>query len=121
MMHYVCIENNQVTSVLNYRPNVPNSIKVVEITDEQNVQCSNGTHYFDTNQNKVVPQSQSVLNAQEIDKQNAVKRNKLQSTDWIVLRHIREKALGVPTSITEAEYVKIEQERQEIAKTIVNL
>lgn len=120
-MHYVCIENNQVISVLNYRPNVPNSIKVVEITDEQNVQCSNGTHYFDTNQKKVVPQDQSVLNAQEIDKQNAVKRNKLQSTDWIVLRHIREKALGVPTSITEAEYIKIEQERQEIAKTIVNL
>ena len=120
-MYYVCIENNIVTSVLNYRPSAPVTVKICEITDEQNDQLIQGTHIFDTIVNKVIPQDKSVLDAKEIDRQNAVKRNKLQSTDWVVLRHIREKALGVPTSISEEEYVKIEQERQEIAKSIVNL
>lgn len=121
MMHYVCIEDNAVTAVLNYNPTVPVTIQVVEITDDENHQCSSGTHYFDVVLKKVVPHDQNVLSAKEIDNQNAVKRNRLQSTDWIVFRHIREKALGIPTSITEDDYLAIEQERHDVAKSIVNL
>ena len=35
MAHYVCIENNEVTSILNYEPNVPSSIIVDTITDTE--------------------------------------------------------------------------------------
>ena len=46
-MHYVCIENNLVVSVLSYQPNVPSSVAVVEITDAQAAQIAAQTHYFD--------------------------------------------------------------------------
>ena len=120
-MHYVCIENNAVTSILNYRPNVPKTVEVVEISDAEHEQCVQGTHYFNVIQRKVVSQDKRVIDQQQVEKQNAIKQHKLQSTDWIVLRHIREKALGLPTSISEDEYIKMEEERQEIAKSIVNL
>lgn len=36
----------------------------------------------------------------------------LKETDWKVLRHVGQKALGVATSMTEEEYLALEQERQ---------
>lgn len=43
----------------------------------------------------------------------------LNSTDWKVLRHIRQKALGEETSLTEAQYLELEQSRSDAAKRIV--
>ena len=43
----------------------------------------------------------------------------LASTDWMVLRHIRQKALGVPTSLSEESYLDLEQERSAKAALIV--
>jgi hypothetical protein len=34
-MHYVCIENNLVVSILSYQPSVPETVTVQEISDEQ--------------------------------------------------------------------------------------
>ena len=45
-MHYVCIENNTVVGILNYEPNVPSSVIVVQIPDQQSLQIAQGTHYF---------------------------------------------------------------------------
>lgn len=37
----------------------------------------------------------------------------LNTTDYKVLRHIRQKALNLPLSMTEAEYLNLEQQRHD--------
>ena len=44
---FVCIENNEVVSILSYEPNVPDTIEIVEITDAENQLIKDQTHYFD--------------------------------------------------------------------------
>lgn len=43
----------------------------------------------------------------------------LASTDWMILRHLRQKALSQKTSLTEAEYLQLEQERANVASRVV--
>lgn len=118
-MYYVCIENNVVVSVLNYQPNVPSSVRVVTITDEQNAQLQAGDHKFDVVSNTVVPLSVAEANAKAAKDRNISDLEFLRSTDWKVLRHIRQKALGVTTSLTDSEYLTLEQQRHEAAARIV--
>jgi hypothetical protein len=118
-MHYVCIENNTVVGILNYEPNVPSSVIVVQITDQQSQQIAQGTHYFNIDSRTIVSVPLEVITQKQQDTANAVEREFLNSTDWKVLRHIRQKALGAPTSLTDAEYLEIEQQRQAAAARIV--
>lgn len=48
----------------------------------------------------------------------AAARQLLASTDFKVLRHIREKALAVTTALTEEEYLAMEQSRQDAVEII---
>lgn len=50
---------------------------------------------------------------------NKTSRQFLNDTDWKVLRHIGQKALGVTTSMTEAEYEALEEARQEARDSII--
>ena len=50
---------------------------------------------------------------------NAANEQFLAETDWKVLRHIREQHLGLTTSMTDAEFDALENERQTKAKAIV--
>lgn len=50
---------------------------------------------------------------------NATNETFLAETDWKILRHLREQHLSVATSITQAEFDDLEQERQDKAKAIV--
>ncbi len=118
-MHYVCIEDNTVTSILGYEPNVPSTIKVVQITDEQYSSLMLGTHYFNISTDSVVPVASETLARKTQEQNNAVEREFLNSTDWKVLRHIRQKALGITTSLTEDEYLQLETQRQQAASRIV--
>lgn len=118
-MHYVCIEDNKVIGVLQYQPNVPGSITVVQITDEQAVQLQNATHVFNVTNKTVEPVSGTVVSQRAKDLANAQEREFLNSTDWKVLRHIRQKALNIPTSLSDAEYIQLEQQRQQAASRIV--
>lgn len=43
----------------------------------------------------------------------------LDATDWRVLRHIRQKTLGEQPSLTETEYLELEQTRSLKAKSII--
>jgi hypothetical protein len=117
-MYYVCIEDNIVTTILNYRPNVPASIEVVEITDVNMADIENDTHYFNVDTKSVTPHSNAVITQKNIDTQNIEHKEFLSSTDWKVLRHTREKALGIETSLTEDEYLALEQERENAARAI---
>jgi len=117
-MHYVCIENNLVISILSYQPNVPSSVTVVEITDAQAAQIADQTHYFDLPSKTVTAVAAGITAQRATDAANGQQREFLNSTDWKVLRHIRQKALNIPTSLSDAEYLQLEQQRQEAAARI---
>lgn len=118
-MYYVYIEDSLVTSILNYEANVPSHIEVVEISDEDyaGMHQQYPTKRFDVATKTVVNVDNSAQEAQ--DKINAEARQFLTSTDWKVLRHMRELALGGSTSMTNEEYLALEQQRAEAAARIV--
>jgi heme A synthase len=118
-MHYVCIENNQVTGIQSYEPAVPNTVSVVTITNEQHQQIMNQTHRFDVALRNVVAVDSAVLAEKEQYRLNGIEREFLNSTDWKILRHLRQKALNVPTALTDAQYLELEQQRQAAAARIV--
>ena len=118
-MHYVCIEDNVIISILNYEPSVPKSVTVVTITDEDSVQIENQTHFFDVETQTVKPVADEILAQKEQDKLNAVEREFLNSTDWQILRHFRQQTLGMATSLTQEQYLELEQQRQAAAARIV--
>lgn len=118
-MYYVCIENNLVTNILSYEPAIPESVRTVVISKEQYDQIMAQTHRFDVATNSLVLVPSSELEQKERDKLNAVERDFLNSTDWKVLRHLRQKALNEPTSLTEEEYLELEQQRSNAAGRIV--
>jgi hypothetical protein len=118
-MYYVCLENNSIVSILNYSPNVPSSVTVHEITDAQANQIKEQTHYFDVPSKTVKLVDASITAQKAKDLANGLEREFLNNTDWKVLRHLRQKALNIPTTLTEAEYLKLEQERNEAAARIV--
>jgi hypothetical protein len=117
-MHYVCLENNQVISILNYQPSVPQTVTVVEISDNDFTKIENKTHYFNINSRTVEAIPPEQLIQQQTFNENNEKREFLNSTDWKILRHLREKALTIDTTMTEQEYLDLENQRQEIAKSI---
>jgi hypothetical protein len=118
-MHYVCIENNIVVGIQNYEPSVPSSVSIITITDEQHQQLLDQTHIFDLNSKTVVPVASSEITRKEQEKLNAVEREFLNSTDWQILRHLRQQALGIATSLTQEQYLELEQQRQAAAARIV--
>jgi hypothetical protein len=118
-MHYVCIEDNKVISILNYEPNVPSSVEVVEITDAQAAQIAAQTHYFDIASKSVTAVAAGITAQRAADIANGQEREFLNSTDWKVLRHIRQKALNIATSLSDAEYIQLEQQRETAAARIV--
>lgn len=117
-MYYVCIENNKVVNILGYEPSVPNSVELVTITSDQYQQIMNQTHVFDVATKQVVSVDDSILEQRNTDVLNAQEREFLNSTDWKVLRHIRQKALGIATSLTEEQYLELERQREDAATRV---
>lgn len=119
-MYYVCIEDDRVINVLNYNPTVPATVQIVEITDNNYQLLSDRSHYFDIPSLTVLPYSNEVVDARAQEQSNKEAQRVLNKTDWQVLRHIRQKALGVPTSLSEAEYLDLELLRDQAAKSITH-
>jgi hypothetical protein len=117
-MNYVCIENNLVVSVLNYQPSVPGSVTVVEITDAQAAQIAAQTHYFDVSTRSVAAVAAGVTAQRAVEVANGQEREFLNSTDWKILRHLRQKALNIATSLSDAEYIQLEQQREAAAARV---
>jgi hypothetical protein len=118
-MYYVCIENNQVIGIQGYQPTVPVTVSVVTITDAQHQQLIDQTHKFDAASRTVVVTDPAVTAEKEQYKLNGIEREFLASTDWKILRHLRQKALNIPLSLTDAEYTELEQQRQAASARIV--
>jgi gamma-glutamylcysteine synthetase len=107
-MYYICIENNEVISVLSYRPSVPPAVSVEEISNDDFRKLEESTHYYDVTTKTVKEKAAEMTNSTIKSAQN---REFLNSTDWQVLRHIREQALGKPTTLSQAEYMELERKR----------
>lgn len=117
-MYYVCIEDDIIVGILGYEPSVPDSVHVVTISDEDYQNINDNEHYFDISTEAVLPYADEELRSLETFKRANEHRRLLNTTDWKVLRHIREKALGIETSLTEEQYLNLEQERHKVAKSI---
>ena len=118
-MYYVCIEDKLIVSILNYKPAVPSSVTVVEILDNDYEKISNQTHYFNIKTNQIEEYPSSVFEQKENELKNAEHREFLNNTDWKVLRHIREKALEITTTLSEEQYLDLENKRKIAAESIV--
>jgi hypothetical protein len=117
-MHYVCIENDIVVSILNYQPSVPNTVLVIEITDDEYNKIQNQTHYFDIQSRSVIAIPAEETQKRQNEKDNIEPREFLNSTDWMILRHMRQKILGIPTTLLEQEFLELEQQRNDAAARI---
>ena len=115
IMYYVCIEDNEVTSIVDYEPNVPDTVSVETITDAKWRSITDGKSYYDAIKREVVKVATSVIKGEEKSKKAL---EFLNSTDWKVLRHIRETGLGIEPSLSAAEYIKLEKERQKQSKLV---
>ena len=104
---------------MNYEPSAPESITVVTITDVEEKSIRDQTHTFDISTKSVVPVASSITAQKEQEKANGLEKEFLNSTDWKILRHLRQKALAVTTSMTESEYLALEQQRQDAAARII--
>jgi hypothetical protein len=118
MMKYVCIENNCVVSILNYSPSVPSTVTVFTITDEQHQELENGTLKIDIERLTVRPLTEAEQASIAASTASNECKIFLDASDWKVLRHIREQALGIETSLTQQEYLELEQQRETAAKNI---
>lgn len=124
-MYYVLVENNEFRGVLDYKPNIgKDNVEVIEydgiipkenmtvfegkLVDKESLTFING---------KFIKQDYELEKQQELNKES---RKYLNETDWLVLRHQDQLALGIETSLTEEEYLELLQKRQEARTTVVD-
>lgn len=106
---FIYTENNQVVSMSEYEVSIPDTVTKHTISAEDYQKILKGTHVFD-------PITKSIV-ARAID-ESVLAKKFLASTDWMVLRHIRQRALGEKTSLTEEEYLQLEQKRSVAASKV---
>lgn len=120
MRYFVCVEKDAVVSICNYEPNVPKSVKKIEISKLDYEKLQMPSYYFDVTTSKV-EENEEIKTQLETESTNQVHLDMLNNSDWMVLRHLREKALGIETSLTDAEYLALEEKRELAAKSILSV
>ena len=118
MMYYICVEHDQIVSILNYEPAVPDTVTVYEIADSEYRLLQAQTHYFDLTTFKVCAKSDQDLALKQLQDANTKLQSYLTSTDWQVLRHLRQLHLGEPTTLSDQEFTALEQSRSQAAGQI---
>lgn len=117
-MHYYCVENNQICSVSNYEPNVPASVSVYQVPDDIHERIQNKEWWFNLDSRTAEPLPAGVAAELEAGKTQHQKLAFLSSTDWKILRHLRQKALNIETTLAEHEYLDLEFKREQTARSI---
>lgn len=114
-MPYVCIENNEILSILEYEPSIPASVELIKISQEEYNGILQEDYFFNIKDKKV----DIFYNTnKEQEKDNQENLEFLNSTDWKILRHLREQTLGIDTTLSEKEFYNLEHQRQNAAKGI---
>ena len=123
-MNYLLIENEQLVGVCDYEPNIgEDNIRVItysgniprerilyingKIEDSDNYVFLNGKYVRKT---KAIT---SFINTNEEAK------NYLNKTDWLVIRHRDQLALGQTTSLTDEQYLDLLTKRQAARERVV--
>ena len=123
-MNYLLIENDKCVGVCDYEPNVGNdNIQVItysgnipqerliyvdgKVADMNNYTFINGKYVKKT---KVI---ENLLNT------NDEAKHYLNDTDWLVIRHRDQLALGQTTSLTNEQYLDILTKRQAARERVV--
>ena len=120
-MWYLLVENNRVIGLQPDEPNAPDSVRVYDIPDDDYVKLKDQTHYWDIDTAQLVANSAEYDAEQAQMKANGNEREFLNTTDWKVLRHIRQKHLGIATSLTEEQYTELENQREAAAQRVVDI
>lgn len=112
---YAVINDNIVTNLVLWDgvSQWATSDTLIEVTN--GTDCAVGYSYVDGNFIPAIPQSEQT----EQERINMEAINFLVASDWKVLRHIRQQALGIATTLTAQEYLELEQQRQMAADSIV--
>lgn len=115
---FVCVENDKVIGIQEFEPAVPESVKVYKITEEEYKAIIDGNQIFNVKKKKVTDLPAAELKEKEAQTIIQDARKFLNSTDWKILRHLREVVLDMKTSLTEEEYLALERERHMAAAKI---
>ena len=116
-MNYLLIENEQLVGVCDYEPNIgEDDIKIINysgnIPKERilyiNGKIEDSNNYVFIN-GKYIKRTKAVENLIKI---NAEATNYLTDTDWLVIRHRDQLALGQETSLTNEQYLDLLAKRQ---------
>lgn len=124
-MYYVLIENNEFRGVSDYKPNIGNDdVEVIEydgiipksnmtifegeLVDRESLTFING---------RFIKRDYELEKQQELNKES---RKYLNETDWLVLRHQDQIALGLDTSLKNEEYLDLLQKRQEARSQVID-
>jgi hypothetical protein len=118
MPYYYCVEDNQLVSILNYEPSVPTTVTVTLVSNQDHQLITSGECWFNVDSHCVETRPDSARQLEEEQRRQAEHRAFLQRTDWQVMRHIREQALGQPTTLTQEEYLELERQRDYRANLI---
>lgn len=119
MIKYVLVEDSRVIGIIDYKPNTPDSVTVYPIPKEDHDSIMGQTHFFDPVTGKVTPVAPAFTNRRLAIAARDDGKAYLQETDWIVMRHIREIALGFPTTLSNDEYIALETKRHTVAKALI--
>ena len=85
----------------------------IQETERPIVKVHGGYEFADTSE------YQAELARQEQERINQNARDFLNETDWMVIRHRDQLALGIPTSLTEEEFRKLLEDRQQARDRVI--
>lgn len=111
--YYICLEDGEFNHIHDYLPNVPDTIEVIEITEEDKKQLESDEYYFDVESKKVSIKPDKFFIEKEIIDEYYKNKAFLSRTDYKILRHIREITLNITTTISNDELLKLETKRQQ--------
>ena len=116
-MNYLLIENETLVGVCDYEPNIgEDDIKIVKYSGnipKERILYINGKIEDSSNfvfiNGKYIKRTNAVENLLQI---NADAKSYLTDTDWLVIRHRDQLALGQNTSLTNEQYLDLLVKRQ---------
>ncbi len=123
-MNYLLIENEQLVGVCDYEPNIgEDNIRVItysgNIPRERilyiNGKIEDSDNYVFLN-GKYVRKTKAITN---LINTNSESKNYLKDTDWLVIRHRDQLALGQTTSLTNEQYLDLLTKRQAARERVV--
>ena len=124
-MNYLLIEEGNLVGICDYEPNIGNdNIQVIKYSENiprerilyLNEKIVDSKDYVYIN-NKYIKNTKAVADLLE---KNKTARNYLTDTDWLVIRHRDQIALGQETSLTTEQYLDLLAKRQVARESVVD-